>query len=246
MKDNRYHLIYAFIFLFFSVTFLIQADSVDFTLFTISSRNTSSSVLKEKGRPDTFYGADKATDGNQKTSWCSGNKNPEGEWLSVQLREDKTVYSNRIHVFHGVGANRILYGQNNRIKDFELIVTQKNGKITRHKGKFNDTACGEPDPRYCDAEAYETGNNKNREVVYDNCIKESRKECFAWPETYGNFSGEEVVLHDPVCIKEIKIIIKSVYPGSKYRDTCITEISAQNSLYMSDEEKKQKKACEGE
>lgn len=102
----------------------------------INGWNTrSSSNLIENGRPEDFYRSQNVLDDQVKTAWCAGNaKNPGGigEWIEVDLY----TATDGIALIPGFGASQYHYRANNRIKDYELVVTHANGRLEKIRGTF--------------------------------------------------------------------------------------------------------------
>ena len=201
----------------------LYADTVDHSYFSPKfKRVIASSTLVEKGQPESAYAPEKATDWKQNTAWCEGKPDDGvGEWIDFHF--DKVQFSYGLRVYHGVVANSQFYKANNRIKDYELEVRTVTGKNIKVKGTFNDSSCGSLDDREADGVCgYKEGN----EIKYDEtCIARFRKHCGLLGENYGGTSGEDINLGRWACITGGRLTIKSVYRGTKYRDTCVTDIS---------------------
>jgi len=212
---------------FLALSGALQADQVDYLTVAVSAEKSgASSTLVEKGQPATAYGADKAVDGNQGTAWCEGKPGPGiGEWVDIAI---KPRWAEGLLVAHGVSASRKLYEANNRIREYEIQARTSGGKTLVVKGEFKDQACGALDERKCD-----TGDA----VKDKKCSEEQAKACQPWPDTYGSLPGEYIPLpaeqigftasekNPAPCVTGVKIIIRSVYKGTKYDDTCITEFA---------------------
>lgn len=212
------------LFLITTATYLF-ADIASRSFFKLTSVTaTASSVLQEKGQPASFYAPDKAVDFNSKTAWCEGKSGDGiGEWLELKF---KPVYTNSLNVGHGILVNRILYNENNRIKDYELQISLKNGKSEKITGSFKDKSCGEPEQRGTCMEAQTQSQS-------DACWAKLQNECYNnWGHEYSGKDGEEIAFNGIKCIVGFKLTIKSVYPGTKYKDTCISEISANDWAYV--------------
>ncbi len=163
----------------------------------------ASSVLVEKGKPANYYVPGKAFDNNADTAWCQGNKNGGiGEYIEVKF---KPVLTSFVYILNGYGANRNLYESNNRIKDYEVTVTFKDGTTMVKKGKLNDNKCL---PRWND----DKNSNYRCRWLVDPDYDDS-------PDTIVDFGSDNLK-----CVTGIKIKILSVYPGKRFTDTCIAEI----------------------
>jgi hypothetical protein len=169
----------------------------------------ASSFLKEKKKT---YPPNLAVDGDINTSWCEGSKNSGiGEYIDIKF---PPTPAKGITVLNGFGSSRELYKNNNRVKDYELIVNTKNGRTIKQKGTFYDDGCIGADERNCE---YLSSSNPKE---YDKCIQNTMKYCDGGEESLGN----DVVFDKSLCITNIKIKILSVFKGKKFDDTCIAEI----------------------
>ncbi len=172
-----------------------------------NARARASSVLIEKNKRRSFYGAHRAVDRKISTAWCTGKNNGVGESLRVRFEE---VQANAVYIFNGYGASRRLYEANNRIKDVDITLLRCNGRkqtIRRRLPRnlcFGDTSrCGDLDKK---------------------CIKRAQRFCRLRDGESG-LPEHEVQHIPPGCITGVVLRIRSVYPGRKYKDTCIAEVS---------------------
>lgn len=176
----------------------------------------ASSYLVEKGRPQNAYAPEKAVDRDEKTGWCAGNKNPGGigAWIEFTFPPETADY---ISIIPGFTRSRHLYYANNRIKDYEMIVTFANGRIKKIKDRL-------PDEDYCGRLRCSWESEYPSEEDKKNCRKENENICqdFFY---YRGSSGVQIPLNEIACIKSVRFWILSVYPGSKYNDTCISEFT---------------------
>lgn len=230
----------------------VQADEVEWVVFKLNKSSASaSSVLVEKKRPASYYGARKATDNNQGTAWCEGKTGPGiGESIEVKF---KPAFAHAIQVLHGFAKHRRLYQANNRIKDYHAEIQIKSGKTIKLSGSFKDEACGYIDERETEEcwlkkeKAKKAGKtSKQVDQLYKKCMVKFDNMCGRWGDTYNAQSGEGIMLAKPECVVGAKITIKSVYPGKKHDDTCITEIGIYGRMQgipLSKEEETQMKAC---
>jgi hypothetical protein len=164
----------------FPFTLIIYGDDVDFSHIILKKINTgSSSVLKEKNKPENYYGPDKAFDGKAGTAWCEGkNDSGIGEYIYSEFKPT------RIHgfvVLNGMGKYKHLYFQNNRVKDFKAALFLSNGKTKIIKSRFNKDLCGNQlaggklsIEEYC---SENVKNYKTNKKAFLKCIKMKKNEC---------------------------------------------------------------------
>lgn len=228
-----------------SSTATALADTVSWGVYELKKVSAkASSTLIEKGRPASFYAAHKAADNNHNTVWCEGKKGDgHGETLEVNF-QPTLAYNLRIQ--HGVTKDKTLYNENNRIKDYELLLYTSTGKKIKKSGRFMDTACNKTDVeiatdcslkrkqklKYINDSVSNRQNNlvntienKVRKEIaeedYIACMAKRQDTCLTWQD---NNAGENIKLDTATCLTGVKLTIKSVYPGNKYNDTCVTEI----------------------
>jgi len=163
----------------------------------------STSYHGEKGKPDDYYSDVKAFDAKPETAWCKAREeNYKDAFIEVEF---KPFYTDSIYILNGYGANKSLYYANNRIKEYEVTVTFKDGKSMVKKGVLSDNKCL---PEY-------------------NAEPESNYKCrWAADPDYEVHPDKLVDLGQgkPKCVTGLKLKIISVYPGKKYKDTCVAEI----------------------
>lgn len=168
------------------------------------ARAVSSSFLKEKGKPENYYSPDKAIDGKPETAWCQGKKNNGiGEYIHIRF---SPVFTSKIHVLNGFGADKNLYFSNNRIRGYEVTVTFKDGTSMVRRGELKDNKCLS---HYNDT----PGSNHR-------CRWQVDPDYDDQPDVLVDFGTD-----NPKCVTALKIKILSVYPGTRFSDTCIAEIS---------------------
>ena len=199
---------------------MLHADMVDFSEITLTNPGYgASSVLKEKNKPDDYYGPGKAFDGDSATSWCEGrNGDGIGEYITLTMDPVK-IYG--LAVLNGFGKVRHLYYQNNRVKDFRLTLYPVSGKEKVITGTFGKDLCGRElaggkltIEEFCSdySEEYQS---------YDKCLALKKDECIMNDYDRG---GQRILLKKPMTVKKIRLDILSVYKGKKYSDTCIAGI----------------------
>lgn len=172
-------------------------------------------MLIEKGKPVSFYGPHNAVDESYKTSWCAGAGKGAGEWIKVAF---KPTAAGSVNVLNGYGRTMGLYLANNRVKDYELIATARDGKITKVKGTFPDSSLCLRSEFVLEGYCSNHGNTKGTPQWRECMRKELLKEC---KDVMGNRPGDTIELGSNQCLVGFELKILSVYPGTKYKDTCI-------------------------
>lgn len=231
-KQSLKHGLAGVLFLFAAVLFADSTDAVYIVLSQVKAAD--SSHLQEKGRPESFYAANKAFDGNLNTAWCEGKKDDgQEEWISAEFQP---VKAGGLMILNGYASNRELYFKNNRVKDYELkVVDHKNQEFVL-KGRLKDNTCGMSSAggKMTPEEICEDQFPKDRQKQ-KKCVAEVKNECIM-DEYQGG--GEEIRFGESKCIKKITLEIKSVYKGRQFSDTCIADIRIRNSLYPIEEYKR--------
>lgn len=213
----------------------LYSDSVDLGHISLELSNTSaSSTLIEKDKHEFYYGAHNAFDGKSGTAWCEG-KSDDGIGESVTAEfEPVKIYG--VSALNGIGPTRTIYFKNNRIKDVMFTLYLEYGKIKTFKATFKDNACsrdlagGKMDiESFCMEKVPDFETNKKG---FDKCIREKNDECY-----YSDYDGggQRFLLKTPVVVNKIKIEILSVYPGSKFKDTCVADINLIFLVEMGDD-----------
>ena len=189
-----------------------------------------SSALVEKGKPTDFYEINKLSDIDESgefqdcaTAWVEGvDGDGIGEWVIVPVGTfyDEDVASKLVNheisenlkitlcVLNGYQQNVDLYKKNNRVKD---------AKISVYAAAYS---CGQDDAYLlwnpdC---IYEETITLNDDIIRNpGCFNTTDHVFFVTlPEKYRNES----------CELYLKFEIKSVYKGTKYSDTCISDMWA--------------------
>jgi len=198
---------------------LLYADMLDFIKIKLeNAKYSASSTLKEKGKPDNYYGPDKAFDNDSGTSWCEGKSDDGiGESITITTSPVEIV---GVTVLNGYGKYKHLYMQNNRIKDFRMTFYPPSGKEKIVTGTFGKDLCGKSlaggkmtMKEFCE----EAAGNKEY-PSYDKCITAKNDECLLDDYEGG---GQKILLKTPMTVRQIKLEILSVYKGEKFTDTCI-------------------------
>ena len=189
-----------------------------------------SSALAEKGKPADFYEINKIDDediygANVRTAWVEGAKDDGiGEWVIIPVgtndgdtrwrfdgRFDGSGQGGKLKVslsiYNGYQQSKDLYLKNNRVKE---------AKISIYAAAFG---CGQDDAFL----------RWNPECIYEEVItvpdeNYSEHDFFMpFPEKYST----------EFCELYLKLEIRSVYKGTKYSDTCISDMKA--TVYWVDE-----------
>ncbi len=188
-----------------------------------------SSALVEKGKPSDFYEINKINDLDMElgendisTAWVEGVQGDGiGEWVIIpvtvnddeledMLNNGKSDGKLDIHFFicNGFQKSQDLYLKNNRIKD---------AKITIYAAAYS---CGQDDAflLWNPDSIYEQTITLNDEIIFNPICLNFHSETFSvtLPEKY----------RKEHCELYLKLEIRSVYKGSKYNDTCISDMAA--------------------
>jgi hypothetical protein len=211
------------IIILFLMSINLFGDSLDFLHVILKeSKAGASSTLVEKDKPQGYYGADRAFDGLSETSWCEGKSDDGiGEYIYSEF-EPAEIYG--VAVLNGIGPYKHLYLKNNRVKDFRLTLFSPDGKTKVVTAKFKDNTCGQSlaggkltMEDFCHEQVPDYATNKNK---YQKCLADKKNECIIHEYDGG---GERIMLKNSMTVSKIKLEILSVYKGSKYKDTCISE-----------------------
>lgn len=225
-----------FYFFLFALSFYLFSDSAPSHLsFQVTKPITkSSSYLKEKKRS---YPPQQAVDSKLETAWCEGVVGAGiGETFQVEFHPTEAT---RITLLNGYGENKNLYEINNRVKDYEIKITSRNGQSFKQKGKLNENGCLPGDEREC---IHLMDDQLPKQ--YEACMQELNKHCNETEDSLGN----DIIFKEPLCITKIEFKILSVYQGKKFNDTCIAEIKLvkpdpSNPINNQDEILKLEKVC---
>lgn len=212
-------------FLLLSMVALSSLHSDSFSYKSISFIEldvNASSILNEPGKPTSTYAPFKVFDNNFKTAWCSDNKKEtESPFIEAKIKPSP---ANGIMILNGISNSVSIYKKNNRVKDYELFVYNEKGEEQKISGKLKDNACGSSIGRdtpetYC--QEYTDFKDDTKKVK--ECIKQYREECIIDSHQEGG-GGGEIKFKKPICLTKFKLVIKSVYPGKEFNDTCISEL----------------------
>lgn len=178
----------------------------------------ASSELIEKGFPRYFYSAKKAVDGKIETAWVEGVEGDGiGEYIMFNLNfasipsYEDFENNNRyvivdIIIINGVAKNQNIFKMNNRIKKATLEVYEA------------EVAIRQIDPWVVSKQ--EPILNSTFEINLKDTMEPQRFKIKFKPKQKP-ISGS---LSSFLCVG--KLTIKEVYPGTKYKDTGVSEIKA--------------------
>ena len=187
-----------------------------FDYIILNMEPVASSELKEKGLPKDFYSAKKAFDGKIETTWVEGvDGDGINEYIMFDLLfrgpyptydefKDKDVKV-EITIVNGVAKNKKIWEMNNRIKKAELEVYE--APITIRQ--IDPWIISEQEPIL----------NTTFTLNLKDDIKPQKFLLKIRPKKLGITENKNSFF---TCIG--KLIIKEVYPGTKYKDTGISEI----------------------
>jgi hypothetical protein len=169
----------------------------------------ASSFLIEKGKTNDEYSASKVEDGNLDTTWAEGVKGDGIDEHLVFLIGTKNINDikrrNAIMFFHnGFAKNKELFFANNRVKKAKLEIYEAEINIT--------------------LEGIKLLQKPSLNNIIDLNLKDSMvPQNFIIPlQSKQKVIGKAPRFADFAFIG--KLIIKEVYHGTKYQDTCISEI----------------------
>ena len=193
-----------------------------------------SSALVEKGKPSDFYEISKIDDKeylelegeyeNVHTAWVEGVKGDGiGEWVIIPVKprgdavehlsrydEHSMSYNVSFYINNGYQQTEDLYRKNNRVKE---------AKVSVYVASYG---CGQDDAYLCsnpDCIYEEVFTISDKIEFHPFCLNFDNHEFLVTlPETYMD-------LTDPLQFF-LKFEILSVYKGSKYDDTCISNLTA--------------------
>lgn len=234
----------------------VLGDAGDPALITLQRKSIkASSVLSEKGKPPSYYAAERAVDGKIGTAWCASQDDP---GTAIEL-EFAPVPLKTVHVFGGYGANIGLCKHNNRIKDCELTFVLTSGKSVTVRSKLADSCetSFHMDKEFegsmedwCKNPCYDKSCPEKDPKKIQECIRTLERGEVKWvgyPQ--GGVSGVGEISTpggELLCVKGLKFKILSVYPGRGKKgtcDTCISEIVVSPGLSEDDEVKEFRKKC---
>jgi len=186
-----------------------------FDYIILTKEPVASSELKEKELPKDFYSAKKAFDGKIETAWVEGVDGDgineyimfyllfRGPYPTYDEFKDKDVKV-EITIVNGVAKNKKIWEMNNRIKKAELEVYEAIVSIRQ----IDPWIISEQEP------------------ILNTTFTLNLKDDIKPQKFLIKFKPKQLGIADDIdsfeCIG--KLIIKEVYPGTKYKDTGISEI----------------------
>ncbi len=180
--------------------------------------HVASSYLVEPGKKKNFYSPNNVygKDGN----WCVRKNQGIGEFIYLTFMNDLSAYHAiagnpfkiNFSIQNGYEENKPLYLANNRVKRVRLDLTEI------AYGGTEDTKFQIPGT---DLLIYETIHNKS--------IEFELKDSMEWQEM--EFEVSPLIKGHPYASLDLlaKMTILEIYPGSKYKDTCVAEARIQTS-----------------
>ena len=186
-----------------------------FDYIILTGEPIASSELKEKGMPKDFYSAKKAFDDKIETAWVEGAEGDGineyimfylifGDHYPTYKEYKKKDIEVKITIINGVAKNKRIWEMNNRIKKAELEIYEAVVDIRQI------------DPWIVCAQ--EPILNTTFILNIKDDMKPQKFLLKFKPKQLGIAKDIESFL----CIG--KLIIKEVYPGTKYKDTGVSEI----------------------
>lgn len=165
---------------------------------TISRSSILASSYLGFGKNNTYYPSN-IIDQDLKTAWCAGNKsNGIGEVIVLPSAANSDDY---LEIFPGFGKSKQLFLENNRLRKVRVF-TAKNVTTSNQSEKIKPTKNQIELVHLSDKEVELDDNFKFQSLDLPKPKKDD-------PE------GERIA---------VGIEILSIYPGSKYKDTCISEV----------------------
>lgn len=180
----------------------IQQNKKDNELFVFSNKNVKITTSSYLSSGDSNYKAENMMDEDLKTVWAEGVKGfGFKEWVKIRINFDKKYFPHYLIIYSGHGKNYDLYKKNNRLK---TIVMRKYNPLGTDEQSYTEKFPVTYFLRYTleDKPGYHV--LPIGDVYMDGC------------------PGKPI---------EITLYIESVYPGSLYDDTCISELQVLGEAY---------------
>jgi hypothetical protein len=181
----------------------------------------SSSFLLEKGKPKDEYSSQKAHDYKKETAWCVSKNQGLGAYVYMPYHNDVSIneykrilkkdYYSLFTIVNGFAKNQELFYSNNRVKKV-LIEVQEIAYSASDNKEINVNIGGRDEGFYI---ADGPIPNSVHEIELADTMEEQKFRLKIIPKSK----------KDPYLQMDLlfKIVIKEIYPGSKYKDTCISE-----------------------
>jgi len=194
----------------------------------------ASSVLIEEKKSADFYGPRGAGDQHFGTSWCTNKNGGVGE--SIEIEYPSGISANNVVIMGGYAKTKGLFKNNNRVKDYEIVVTSgENDTKTTLTGTLKQTCWDKAEALQTCADIesfsnfmpfrhYQVTNKKECEAIFP---KYCRIGYLPDPELGYYWTGDQVVALPGVLsnISSVKLTVKSVYKGAKYNDLCVANLA---------------------
>lgn len=162
----------------------------------------ASSVLKTDEVNIYNYEPKNLFDNDLNTAWCEGAKgHGEGQWVEFNFAGNVSVAA--IGIINGYTKREALYYANNRIKKIKLDVEYQPEEYQKHSGKSKT-----------DIEK-ETTVIDLKELQFNELNKNVQAPFISWLADYDDSYRR---------VNKIRLTIMEVSPGTKYDDTCISEV----------------------
>jgi len=162
------------------------------------------------------YPAGNLTDMNLTTAWVPANKGGIGDWIEFDFKEEDSLGRvTSLFLVNGYHKNQTSYEQNNRIKRVKVTLTSFSHDEDENETGIVDTFYYSfPDAPYQSINLTMLANQSTyvENERYNTTIYETPTPVF------------DLFLTDDLSVKSIRITITDVYKGTKYDDTCISEI----------------------
>ena len=185
-----------------------------------------SSVLIESGYDKSYYEQKNIWDGDIATAWVEGiNGNGINEWVIIEvdgnyqnLDYDDNILNKKLSlslkINNGFCKNEKTFYNNNRVKKAKITIYEVPLRTGQHKTYALEEPCI----------MYET------EIILEDTMNQQNFSFTCSPKA--PFLEGHLYLY-------VQLTILDVYPGEKYQDTCISEMSA--TAEVIEEETKEKK-----
>nr|HPM35462.1 hypothetical protein [Spirochaetota bacterium] len=180
----------------------IQKMKKDNNLFIYSNKNVKITASSHLSTGNSNYMESNMMDGDLKTIWVEGAKDfGFKEWVKISSNFNKIFFPHYLIIYSGHGKNYDLFKKNNRLKSIVMR-------------KYNP--CGTSEQSY----------TKRFPVTYFfRYTLEDKPGYHVLP------IGDVYMDGCPGKPIEITLYIESVYPGSMYDDTCISELQVLGEAY---------------
>jgi len=200
----------------FMISFLFATEFVDYTSVFLKmhteDKYISSSFLIDNKYEKNKYSPDKAFDGKENTAWVvSSNNSGIQEYIFFQIdfssyKENQFPKKSKIRIKNGLFTSINLYDANNRVKRARFEIYE------------------------CDLKFGQEGRTLYNPPVLTKIMEFDFKDEMVEQEF-------DIIISTPKPVANVeyhiyryfgKLIITDIYKGSKYNDTCISEIETES------------------